>query len=125
VATATPTAQAQAHHRSAAAKRRAARRKAAATAPIHVRLAATGDVYVCLVSAAGKPLVAGQTLRAGQRTATFKGKRFRVTLGTAAVRMLVNGKAYKVAASSNPIGYELRSGHKPRRLASAQLPACA
>jgi cytoskeleton protein RodZ len=124
VATPTPTAQAKPHHRSAAAKRRAARRRAAATAPMRVRLAATGDVYVCLVGAGGTPLVAGETLRAGQRTASFKGKRFRVTFGTDAVRMLVNGKAYKVAASSDPVGYELRSGHKPRRLPSGRLPAC-
>jgi cytoskeleton protein RodZ len=127
VATPTPTAQAKRthRHRSAAAKRRAARRKAAASRPIRLRLAASGDVYVCLVDATGKALVAGQTLRAGQRTASFTGKRFRVTFGTNAVRMLVNGRSYRVAASSNPVGYELRPGHRPRRLASGQLPACA
>jgi cytoskeleton protein RodZ len=125
VATPTPTAQAGKHHRSAAAKRRAARRRAAATAPMRLRIAATGDVYVCLVGAGGRTLVAGETLSAGQRTRSFRGTRFRVTFGTAAVRMLVNGKAYKVAPSSDPVGYELRSGHKPRRLASGRLPACA
>jgi hypothetical protein len=30
-----------------------------------------------------------------------------------------------VAASANPVGYELRAGHKPRRLPDAQRPACA
>jgi cytoskeleton protein RodZ len=126
VATPTPTATHTAkRHPNAAKRRRAARRKAAATAPIHVRLAATGDVYVCLVNAKGKSLVAGQTLRAGERTASYTGKRFRVTLGTNAVQMLVDGKPYKVAPSANPVGYELRSGHKPRRLPSGQLPACA
>jgi cytoskeleton protein RodZ len=126
VATPTPTATPTAKKRSNAAKqRRAARRRSAATAPIRVRLAATGDVYVCLVNAKGKALVAGQTLRAGERTASYRGKRFRVTLGTNAVQMVVDGKAYKVAASANPVGYELRSGHKPRRLSSGQLPACA
>jgi cytoskeletal protein RodZ len=126
VATATPTATPKPKQRGKAArKRRAARRRAAAAAPIRVRFAATGDVYVCLVNANGKPLVAGQTLRAGERTASYAGKRFRVTLGTNAVQMLVDGKAYKVAPSANPVGYELRSGHKPRRLSSGQLPACA
>jgi cytoskeleton protein RodZ len=125
VATPTPTATHKAPKRKTAKQRRAARRRAAAAAPIRVRLAATGDVYVCLVNAKGKPLVAGQTLRAGERTASYKGKRFRVTLGTNAVQMLVDGKAYRVAASANPVGYELRSGHRPRRLASGQLPACA
>jgi cytoskeletal protein RodZ len=126
VATATPTATPKPKQRGKAArKRRAARRRAAAAAPIRVRFAATGDVYVCLINANGKPLVAGQTLRAGERTPSYRGKRFRVTLGTNAVRMLVDGKAYRVAASANPVGYELRSGHKPRRLPSGQLPACA
>ena len=126
VATATPTAtKTPKQHRNAAKQRRAARRRAAAAAPIHVRLAATGDVYVCLVNAKGKPLVAGQTLRAGERTPSYTGKRFRVTLGTNAVQMVVDGKAYKVAPSANPVGYELRSGHKPRRLSSGQLPAFA
>jgi cytoskeleton protein RodZ len=126
VATPTPTATPnKAKQRSKAAKKRRARRRAAAAAPIRVRLAATGDVYVCLVNAKGKPLVAGQTLRAGERTASYRGKRFRVTLGTNSVQMIVNGKAYKVAASANPVGYDLRSGHKPRRLSSGQLPACA
>jgi cytoskeleton protein RodZ len=107
-----------------AAKKRKHARKRAATGPISVRLAATGDVYVCLVDAAGRPIVAGETLSAGQRTARFKGKRFRVTFGTNAVRMLVDGRAYPVAASRNPVGYELRAGHKPRRLSAAKRPAC-
>jgi cytoskeleton protein RodZ len=101
-------------------------RKHAPARPKHVklRLVATGDVYVCLVNARGKPLIAGQTMRAGERSSTFTGRRFRVNFGTAAVRMLVNGKSYAVAASANPVGYELRPGRKPRRLPDAKRPAC-
>jgi cytoskeleton protein RodZ len=91
---------------------------------VKLRLVATGDVYVCLVNGGGTPLIAGRTLRAGERSSMYTGRRFRVNFGTSAVRMLVNGKSYAVAASQNPVGYDLRPGRKPRRLPDAKRPAC-
>ena len=88
-------------------------------------LVATGDVYVCLVDGRGRRLVDGQTLTAGQRTRRFTARRLLANFGTANVRMRVNGKTYPVAASANPVGYELRPGRKPRRLPDAQRPSCA
>ena len=99
----------------AAKRRRPAPQAAAPRAPACA--AATGDVYVCLVNAERKPL--DRRPDAARRRAdadVYAAKRFRVTLGNDAVQMLVNGKAYEVAPSATPIGYELRSGHKPRRL---------
>jgi cytoskeleton protein RodZ len=120
VATPTPTAA----HAAAKRKQKAKRSGTAAAKPVSVRLEATGDVYVCLVNARGKPLIAGQTLHAGQRSARFRGTRFRATFGTNAVRLLVGGKTYHVAASRTPVGYELRAGRRPRRLPDSQRPAC-
>jgi cytoskeleton protein RodZ len=100
-------------------------RAAAVPKKVKLRLVASGPVYVCLVDRTGKPLIDGQTLSAGQRSAMYTGKRFRVNFGTSAVRMLVNGKSYAVAPSANPVGYEIRPGHKPSRLPDAQRPACA
>jgi cytoskeleton protein RodZ len=92
---------------------------------VSLRLVATGDVYVCLVDAAGKRLIDGVTLHAGERSETFRSRRLRVNFGTANVRMRVGGKTYRVANSANPVGYELRPGRRPRRLPDAQRPSCA
>jgi cytoskeleton protein RodZ len=119
-ATPAPKATPTAHHR----KRKGA---AAAKRPTRVSLVlvATGDVYVCLVDAHGRRLVDGRTLTAGQRTQRYTARRLLANFGTANVRMRVNGKTYPVAASANPVGYELRPGRKPRRLSDARRPSCA
>ena len=59
-----------------------------------------------------------KTLEAGQRTETFRGRRFKVTFGTAAARIRQNGKDYRVAESRDPVGYQLRSGKRPERIRS-------
>ena len=86
--------------------------------PVQVRIAATGTVYVCMEDARGRAVVDKRTMQAGESTSTFRSKRFRVTFGTSAARMRVNGRNYKVAVSKDPVGYELRSGSRPRRLTS-------
>jgi cytoskeleton protein RodZ len=92
------------------------KREQAATRPIRVSIVATGQVYVCMEDGRGRAVVNKKTLDAGQRTRTFRGRRFKVTLGTADARIRQNGKTYRVAKSKDPVGYELRSGHRPRRI---------
>jgi cytoskeletal protein RodZ len=105
-------------------KKKSARKKTAASGrPIRVRIAATGTVYVCMEDARGRVVIDKRTLQAGQTTPTYRSKRFRVTFGTAAARMRVNGHSYGVASSKDPVGYELRSGSRPRRLTSG-LASC-
>jgi cytoskeleton protein RodZ len=99
-------------------KKKAKRKPAATTRPMRVSIVATGQVYVCLENARGRALVDKETLEAGQRTRTFRGRRFKVTFGTAAARIRQNGKTYRVAVSKDPVGYELRSGRRPRRIMS-------
>jgi len=108
VETATPTPK--------AGSKKAKKKRATATRPMRVSVVATGQVYVCLEDARGRALVDKETLEAGQRTRTFRGRRFKVTFGTAAARIRQNGKTYRVAVSKDPVGYELRSGRRPRRL---------
>jgi cytoskeleton protein RodZ len=91
---------------------------------VRLRLETTGAVYVCLVDARGRQLVDGETLKPGTRTRTFTSRSFRTNFGNNAIRMRVNGRVYPVAASSEPIGYELRAGRRPRRLADDQRPDC-
>jgi cytoskeletal protein RodZ len=102
-------------------KKRAAKRSTAAgptSKPMRVRISATGQVYVCMEDSRGTAVVDKQTLNAGESTRTFRGRRFKVTFGTASARMRVNGRSYGVATSQDPVGYELRSGRKPRRITS-------
>lgn len=112
--------------RERAARERRARRQAAARRrqAVSLTLVATGPVYVCLVDASGTPRVDQETLQAGQRRGPFRSRRFRVTFGTNAVYMRVNGRRVDVPPSANPIGYELRPGRSPRTLSAAERPTC-
>ena len=92
--------------------------------PLRVRIVATGEVYVCMEDSRGRAIVDKRTLQAGETTRTFRGRRFRVTFGTAAARLRVNGRSYRVAESREPVGYLLRSGSRPRRITSG-LANCA
>jgi cytoskeleton protein RodZ len=100
------------------ASKKSKKKPAATTRPMRVSVVATGQVYVCLENARGRALVDKATLEAGQKTRTFRGRHFKVTFGTAAARIRQNGKTYRVAVSKDPVGYELRSGRRPRRLTS-------
>ena len=91
---------------------------------VTVRISATGTVYVCMEDSRGRPVIDEQTLEAGQRTRTYRGSRFRVTFGNENARMRVNGRGYRVASSTEAVGYDLRPGRAPRRL-SGGLPTCS
>jgi hypothetical protein len=112
VATATPTPKAKKaaskHHRKHAARTRVA-----------LRLTATAPVYVCLENAKGRRLLDGVTMKAGQRSATYRSKRFRANLGNGNVRFRVNGHSYRAADTGKPVGYEFRPTGRPRRLSEA------
>jgi hypothetical protein len=88
-----------------------------------LRIEATGPVYVCL-RAGDRTLVNGATLQAGDRTRTFRSKRFRLTVGNNAVRLRINGKPKSLPASSDPIGLEItpRRGRQP--LSANKRPLC-
>ncbi len=108
------------------AKKSSKTKKKAAPTRVTLRLTATSRVYACVEDATGKAVVNRQTLEPGKSTKTFRSQRFRVNLGSGAVRMTVNGKSYKAADVGAPIGYEIRPGKKPVRLKeSARLKLCA
>ena len=106
------------------------KKKSKARAParpreVRLRLIATGPVYVCLVDADGKQVIDEQTLETGTRTRVYKSRVFRTNFGNDNVKMVVDGKSYSVAASSDPVGYVIRPGNTPRRLSSAARPDCS
>jgi hypothetical protein len=91
---------------------------------LRLRILPTGPVSVCLEDAAGEALIENVTLQADQDTETFRTtKRLRVSFGTGAAEMRIDGKTYPVSDDA-PIGYELRPGRKPRELSEEQRPTC-
>jgi cytoskeleton protein RodZ len=92
-------------------------------ARVRLRLLATGPVYVCLKDR-NKTLIDGQTLQAGDRTKTFRSRRFRMTLGNASVKLIINGHVRTVPESSDAIGMQVtkRDGRQP--LSKAARPYC-
>jgi cytoskeletal protein RodZ len=102
------------------------RKRPAAAAPktVSLRIEATGDVYVCLTDAAGRRLLDGATLHAGERTKRFTSRRLHARFGNGSARMRIGSKRYTVAMSSAPVGYDLRPGRRPRRLPTTTASAC-
>jgi hypothetical protein len=106
-------------------------RRPAATPPpapapvrrVRLRIVATGLVNVCL-KAGDRTLIRGLTLEAGARTKTFRSKRFRMTLGNNAARLVVNGRSRSVKPSADPIGIEITPKGERRSLSAAERPVC-
>ena len=92
---------------------------------VRLQLVASAPVYVCVVDAGGRQVIDEETLEPDTVTRVLRSKRFLTTFGNNAVEMRVNGRTYPVAASSGPIGYELRPGRRPRRLSDEQRPDCS
>jgi cytoskeletal protein RodZ len=92
---------------------------------VRLQLVATAPVYVCVIDARGRQVVDEETLDASSPRRTYTSRSFRTNFGNSNVSMRVNGKTYRVAASTEAIGYELRPGRRPRRLPNAQRPDCS
>ncbi|MEA2156967.1 MAG: cytoskeleton protein RodZ [Solirubrobacteraceae bacterium] len=107
----------------AAAPPPAATQPAARPSTVRLQIVGTGDVNVCL-KAGGRALVNGATLGAGDRTATFRSKRFRLTLGNNNAILRINGRNRRVARSAQPIGLELTPGTGRRPLPASKRPVC-
>ncbi len=73
---------------------------------VSLQLIATGQVYVCLKDG-NRTLIDGKTLQAGDRTATYRSTRFRLSVGNANLKLRINGRTRNVPASSDFIGLEI------------------
>ena len=89
-----------------------------------VSLSATGTVWVCLVDRAGRPLVNGETLTAGESRGPFKDTELQLTLGNGAMEIELNGDPVSIPSAANPVGFALTpEGSRP--LAAADRPTCS
>lgn len=96
----------------------------AARPGVAMRLAATGEVWVCLLDASERALIDGQILEAGAEEGPFRSKGFEVALGNGSVTMLVDGRDAEVPASSSPVGYRIDAGGELSTLEEGERPDC-
>jgi cytoskeleton protein RodZ len=81
----------------------------------------TGEVYVCLRNANDKLLV-NETLTPDSGKQTFRGKRFRLTVGNASITMRVNGRELRVRPRATATTFDVTP--RGRRLLPETENAC-
>jgi hypothetical protein len=91
--------------------------------PVSVELRATADVWVCLVSDRGHPVVNGETLTADEVRGPFSSSGFDVTFGNGSVELTVNGEPAKIPPVAQPVGYRI-TPTGVHRLDPASQPTC-
>jgi len=90
---------------------------------VRLRIEATGPspVYVCLADNDGI-LVRGEQLKPGDKTKTFRARRFRLDLGNDLAELVINGKRRAVSPGTS---LEITRGSGRRRLARRSVPDCS
>jgi cytoskeleton protein RodZ len=91
---------------------------------VALRLAATAEVWVCLLDAGAKPLVDGQILEEGAEAGPFRSNRYEVALGNGSVTVFVNDKQASIPESSSPVGYKINSDGELISLEEGERPDC-
>jgi cytoskeleton protein RodZ len=94
-------------------------------ASVTVRLAASAEVWACLLNAKGKALVDGLILEAGAEEGPFHSGSFTVSFGNGEVKMLIDGREAEIPATSSPVGYAIDSTGKLSKLGDAERPTCS
>lgn len=108
----------------AGAGQRQGHRRKPASVGHSLELAATGEVWVCLLNEQDKPLVDGITLAPGESEGPFRSGSFSLALGNGAVTMTVDGKQANIPEPSSPIGFTVRSDGSVRELPEGERPTC-
>ncbi len=92
---------------------------------VSLQLTASAEVWVCLLSAGGRPLVDGQILEAGTQAGPFRSGSFTVSFGNGEVSMMVDGSEADIPATSSPIGYSIGPAGTLTELSETERPTCA
>lgn len=117
-------------HRSAAREGRG-QRSGSATAPgaaakrtnVKLSVVAARPVWVCVVDARDRPVIAARTLTAGERQGPFTSKSFKVTVGNGGGDLRINGKLRDTPDRSEPVGYLVKPSGTTL-LPAADRPSC-
>ncbi|MDX6608189.1 MAG: cytoskeleton protein RodZ [Solirubrobacterales bacterium] len=89
-----------------------------------VSLAASAEVWVCVLDAKGDAVVDGQILEAGAEAGPFRSGSFTVSFGNGEVSMRIDGRQAEIPATSSPIGYSIDSSGAMTQLDEAERPTC-
>lgn len=98
--------------------------RATPTPGVAVSLEATAEVWVCLLDADRKPLIAGAILDEGAEAGPFHSRGYELALGNGSVRMTVDGEPARIEESSSPVGYAIDSDGELRALEEGERPDC-
>jgi Helix-turn-helix domain len=93
-------------------------------AGVSMRLAASAEVWVCVLDGSGRPLVDGQILEGGAEAGPFRSDSFIVSFGNGEVSMLIDGKEAQIPPTSSPIGYSVEASGELIELSEAERPTC-
>jgi len=91
---------------------------------VSMRLAASAEVWVCLLDAKGHHLVDGQILEGGAEAGPFRSDSFTVSFGNGEVSMTINGQEAEISPTSSPIGYSIDAGGRLSQLSESERPTC-
>jgi hypothetical protein len=92
---------------------------------VTVQLAASAEVWVCVLDATGRHLVNGQILEAGAKEGPFRSGSFTLSFGNGEISMLIDGKQADIPATSSPIGFSIDTAGRLIELSEAERPTCA
>jgi len=90
---------------------------------VRLQIVATGQAYVCLKDG-NRTLIDGRTMQEGDRTATYRSRRFRLSLGNANVRLRINGRLRSVPSSEDSIGLAITARRGVQPLSKAARAYC-
>lgn len=96
----------------------------AAKPGVAVRLAATGEVWVCVLDATEKPLVDGQILGEGEEAGPYRSSGFEMAFGNGSVDLYVDGKPARIEESASPVGYAVDGKGALVALEEGERPSC-
>ena len=106
-------------------KERAPQQPAPAQRPgLSLELAATAEVWVCLLDGRGEPLLDGQILTEGAEEGPFRSDSFTVSFGNGEVSMSIDGKQAEIPATSSPVGYSIGDDGDLEPLGDGERPTC-
>lgn len=106
-------------------KSKAKPQPASAKEGVTVELAASAEVWACLLDAEGKPLIDGLILQAGAKEGPFHSGSFTVSFGNGEVKMLIDGREAEIPTTSSPVGYAIDSAGELTKLGESERPTCA
>jgi cytoskeleton protein RodZ len=99
--------------------------KVAVKPGVALTLAASGEVWVCVLDSAEEPLVNGEILEAGAQAGPFRGKGFTMAFGNGEVRVSVDGERLPTPPSNSPVGYAIDGKGRMTALEEGERPTCS